>query len=156
MVAIFDIDGTLCALSEERERLLPTKEWLAACDVVAENWNEYHRLAKYEQANEPVKRLLQQYAKEHATIIISTGRPECYREMTEEWLARHGIKYKYLFMRSNGDLRHSHEIKRKVVSWCAFAQNRIAVEDRQQDIDMYLAEGFKVIRVKEGQIDESK
>lgn len=156
MVAIFDIDGTLCALSEERERLLPTKEWLAACDVVAENWNEYHRLAKYEQANEPVKRLLQQYAKEHATIIISTGRPECYREMTEEWLAHHGIKYKYLFMRSNGDLRHSYEIKRKVVGRYAFSQDKIAVEDRQQDIDMYLAEGFQVIKVKEGCIDESR
>ena len=130
-IAIFDIDGTLCAISPERQKCIDAK-----------NWDEFHRLAEFESVNEPVKQLLWQHIKD-SIIIISTGRPEQYYEMTALWLAQNHILYHYLFMRRRDDFRHSYDVKTEIAKVYPRGTERIAVEDRQQDIDMYLAEKLK-------------
>jgi len=144
MVAIFDIDGTLCAISEGRKQLIKQKEW-----------DEFHKLAEFEPVNEPVKRLLQNYEYEGATIIINTGRPSQYRGLTKYWLAKNSIDYDTLFMRDGDDFRHSYEVKADIAD-IFINDERIAVDDREQDLRMYCAKGFKTIKIKGGQINESK
>ena len=46
-------------------------------------------------------------------IIISTARNEKCREATEDKLWDEGIRWDYLYMRKDGDLRPAHEVKRE-------------------------------------------
>jgi len=141
-IVIFDIDGTLCTISEERQKLIETKDW-----------DQFHRLGEYEKVIEPVRLLLYLF-KEEATIVISTGRPDRYRMMTTSWLRDNGIQYNVLAMRPNHDFRPSYEVKERIADYYNTVDTEIiAVEDRQQDIDMYLSKGFTVIKIKGGQIE---
>lgn len=44
-------------------------------------------------------------------IMISTSRPECFRDITREWLWDKGVPYQSLYMRGNNDYRPTLELK---------------------------------------------
>ncbi len=80
--------------------------------------------------------------------IIFTARPVAYREITEEWLRRHNIKFKFLLMRNNGDHRHSLALKREMLAWLplhydvGFEEVKFAADDREDVVAMFLEHGI--------------
>jgi len=82
----FDMDGVLC-----RD---PTRE-------------ENDRGKQYEIF---LKEATPLYLPTHPIFMIVTGRLEQYREQTEEWLAKHGVKYQHLVMRPFGMDHISHKV----------------------------------------------
>jgi len=72
--AVFDIDGVLC---DETEKI---RDWS----------DKQHVLQVRESA-----KLLHWPARE--VLAIATGRKEDEREVTEEWLAAHNVRYKHIF-----------------------------------------------------------
>ncbi|WP_100504056.1 AAA family ATPase [Mycobacteroides abscessus] len=90
---------------------------------------------------------------ENATRIICSGRSDEFRDVTEQWLADHGITYHMLLMRSAGDVRKDSIVKREL-----YEQNikgkyniRVVLDDRDQVVDMWRNElGLKVFQVAEG------
>lgn len=63
--------------------------------------------------NEPVVELVHALMDQvgERRIFIVSGRQDCCRVDTEEWLTRYGIRYRALFMRATGDARKDSDVK---------------------------------------------
>lgn len=79
-------------------------------------------------------------------IVISTARPECYRATTIAWLDSKNIDCVSLFMRPDGDHRHSVDLKRdhlKLIASIHGADNIAdAYDDRPDVVKMYMDNGI--------------
>lgn len=123
---VFDIDGTLTAERYDENNLLTLKENPAMMLV-----------AIAMQAERP--------------LLISTARPEFLREVTELWLAKHGLKPEKIYMRRNSDegipdpavkFEHLQEIILE------YGQPVVWADDNDANIEMLRAEDVPVIHVK--------
>jgi hypothetical protein len=122
---VFDIDGTLTSEHYNEDNLLTLKENPAMMLV-----------AIALQAERP--------------LIISTARPEFLREVTELWLAKHGLMPKEIYMRPNDqegvpdpDIKfvHLQDIKNK------YGQPICWADDNDQNIAMLRNNNVPVIHV---------
>jgi hypothetical protein len=123
---VFDIDGTLTAERYDENNLLTLKENPAMMLV-----------AIAMQAERP--------------LLISTARPEFLREVTELWLAKHGLKPEKIYMRRDSDegipdpavkFEHLQEIILE------YGQPVVWADDNDANIEMLRAEDVPVIHVK--------
>lgn len=86
--------------------------------------------------------------------VILTGRPTSVRGITEEWLARNRVPYKFLLMRNNPDERRSVAIKEQHLDWLAswyeisITQIVEAFDDHPEIVAMYNATGIPAKQVK--------
>lgn len=136
-IAIFDIDGVL---SDHSSRIKLAR---------AKLWNEYHA---YCQEDAPHARMIQLAKLIHIAcgIIICTARPEMYKLETETWLNKHGISYLWLYMRKEGDIRKSDEVKKEMLArikeefmvW-------FAVDDQDHVVKMYREEGVMCLQIED-------
>lgn len=122
---VFDIDGTLTSERYDENNLLTLKENPAMMLV-----------AIAMQAERP--------------LLISTARPEYLREVTELWLARHGLNPEKIYMRSNEDegvadplvkFEHLQDILNE------YGPPVVWADDNDGNIEMLRAEGIPVIHV---------
>ena len=123
---VFDIDGTLTAERYDENNLLTLKENPAMMLV-----------AIAMQAERP--------------LLISTARPEFLREVTELWLAKHGLRPEKIYMRRDSDegipdpavkFEHLQEIILE------YGQPVVWADDNDANIEMLRAEDVPVIHVK--------
>jgi hypothetical protein len=123
---VFDIDGTLTSEYYNQDNLLSLKENSAMMLV-----------AIALQAERP--------------LLISTARPEFLREVTELWLAKHGLNPKRIYMRPNDQegvpdsdikLHHLRHIQKK------YGQPLVWVDDNDANIAMLRENNIPVIHVK--------
>ena len=123
---VFDIDGTLTAERYDENNLLTLKENPAMMLV-----------AIAMQAERP--------------LLISTARPEFLREVTELWLAKHGLNPEKIYMRRNSDegvpdpavkFEHLQDIINE------YGQPVVWADDNDANIEMLRAENVPVIHVK--------
>lgn len=79
-------------------------------------------------------------------VVVSTGRPEALRAVTERWL-RQFFRFDQLFMRPNGDFRLNAEIKRDTLTQTilprAHGRALYAFEDDAQALQMYRESGVR-------------
>ena len=137
---IFDIDGTLSVINEERQELIRKR-----------SWDKFHRLSICSEVNEKVHSALIEHQNQGAVIVLLTGRPERWLDSTEHWLEKKDIYYDMLLMRTNGDRRKSNYSKKEHLDQLRETFNIIeAWDDRQQDIDLFKSYGIKAVKV-EGQ-----
>jgi len=104
-IIIWDLDGTL-ACGKHRLHLLPTEDL-----HLTESWEEFN-LASW--ADNPIQdniRLMQELHKAGYITVILTGRSDIARDMTEDWLDKHGIQYDHMKMREATDNRKDTVIK---------------------------------------------
>ena len=85
-------------------------------------------------------------------VILVSGRDECCRKETEDWLNDNGVRYTKLFMRKEGDNRPDETIKQEI-----FNDNirdnynvRFVLDDRNKVVDMWRQMGLKCLQVEEG------
>lgn len=123
---VFDIDGTLTSEHYNEDNLLTLKENPAMMLV-----------AIALQAERP--------------LVISTARPEYLREVTELWLAKHGLMPKEIYMRPNDQegvpdpeikFVHLQDIQRK------YGQPIVWADDNDLNIEMLRENDVPVIHVK--------
>ena len=122
----FDIDGTLTSEHYNEDNLLTLKENPAMMLV-----------AIALQAERP--------------LIISTARPEFLREVTELWLAKHGLMPKEIYMRPNDqegvpdpDIKFAHLRNIQV----KYGQPIVWADDNDANIEMLRENNVPVIHVK--------
>lgn len=104
-IIIWDLDGTL-ACGKHRLHLLPTENLHST-----ESWVEFN-LASW--ADNPIHdniQLMQEMHKAGYITVILTGRSDIARDMTEDWLDKHGIQYDHMKMREASDNRKATVIK---------------------------------------------
>ncbi len=101
--------------------------------------------------NEPIKHIVNKYSLDHI-IIICSGREDKFRQETERWLIKHGIKHDMILMRKTGDNRKDSIIKQEIFESKIKDKYRIRflLDDRQQVVDMYRSLGLTVLQVAPG------
>lgn len=105
-VVIFDIDGCLADDRWRRGKILPG------------NWDAYHAGIPADQLHEPAAQELRNHLSEGREVAYVTARPESARAATLAWLERNGLPHDtlMLFMRPDGDVTPSPELKVRIVS----------------------------------------
>ena len=140
MKIAFDIDGTLADCTHRRhyvEREPADRDWCA-----------FHEACG---ADEPSPAVLAVLLALHAAghkIAFFSGRGEQYRNVTEFWLALHGVPAEVpVYLRARNDNRADHIVKAEYLEH--FLPDLI-FDDRQSVVDMWRARGIPCFQVAPG------
>ena len=142
---IFDIDGTL-ANCEHRIHWVRSKP---------KNWPAFNRAMKNDTPNWDIVYLLRTFYSDGLTILIASGRSEDDRAVTEKWLnevAKVQGMYEKLYMRASKDYRSDDIVKSEILDQMRIDgyDPTIAVDDRQQVVDMWRNRGLRCLQVAPG------
>jgi len=133
MKVIIDIDNTLCNSNPRFQ--------LATKPNGKIDWDIAH-IPAYIIVDEPfypMIDLVKHYKKRGVEVILLTGRPESVREVTNEWLAKYGVEYDQLIMRSWEDNFLKAPIYKKKMYEKYIQSNVIcAYDDDEKIIDMWV------------------
>lgn len=101
--------------------------------------------------NEPVADVVYALARVGYRVVFCSGREETSRAATEEWIRTHLDVRGPLYMRSAGDRRKDHVVKRELLDEIGRSYAvRGVLDDRQQVVDMWRAAGLTCLQVAEG------
>ncbi len=140
---ICDIDGTLADVQHRLHHL----------EGDPKDWDGFFADMPADPVIEPVARLVQllhavaqaQTGQIDAVLIVS-ARPDerSYREVTEAWLAAHGIPYDRLYMRSGGDFRPDPVVKADLLDQILGDgyDPFLVIDDRPQVVEMWRSFGL--------------
>lgn len=135
---IVDLDGTLTNCDHRLDHLQQTPK----------DWEAFFKAMDKDHVHEwCLELILAMKARGHA-IILLTGRPDDYRDLTTEWLARENIPYEHLFMREASDKRSDSVVKLE------FYKREIAphyevlfcLEDRASVVAMWRGNGIRTLQ----------
>lgn len=139
---IVDIDGTVADLSH-RLHHLERKDWPAFFSQMGDDspiWATINTAYQWREAG-------------HAVLFVS-GRPEDYRETTENWLREVAWfkEYEALLMRPSGDHRPDYVVKEEILDHILGQGWEITAvfDDRPSVIDMWKRRGLHVFQVHAG------
>lgn len=139
---ICDLDGTLC-LIEGRNPYDAANCWSDRLnDAINLILNNYRIAGNSSATSNSVSRL----------IILCSGRSNSDRQPTLNWLKAHNIDYDYLFMRNTGDKRKDSIVKKEILENEIYGKLGVdkidfVLDDRQQVVDMWRAEGITCLQV---------
>lgn len=106
--------------------------------------------------NAPVIDLVKQLAgdpsRQYEAFIFVSGRSECVREKTEQWIQRHICISAPLFMRPDGDTREDSIIKREIYEREILGKYnvRFILDDRNRVVDGWRSLGLPCFQVAPG------
>ena len=128
-IVLCDIDGTVADITH-REHLLKRD------GKGRVNWKAFFALQEKDAVREHIKAMVYESWPD-CEVVFLTGRPEDYREETEQWLADNGFTYRELHMRPFGDRRPDYIIKEEILLTKLDQYDIvIALEDREFVINM--------------------
>ena len=160
MNIVFDIDGTLSnpahrlhfiqrVRDENGERILaPDGSFYPEPD-----WDAFYSACSSDKPIAPmlcVARALSRHRLGNR-VEFWTGRPERTRDLTQMWLAYHGVSLygAQLFMRANDDRRPDVELKEEWLAHTSYWPD-LVFEDRKRVVEMYRSRGILVLQPAEG------
>lgn len=146
MLLILDVDYTL------NHFYPPSIHDFAPPELVGHNnpqlwdWIIEHLSTTEYPVHETAVAVLERLNRCQPLVVVSTGRPEALRAVTERWL-RQFFQFEHVFMRPKGDCRLNAEIKRDVLTQTILplAQGRTvyAFEDDASALEMYRESGVR-------------
>jgi hypothetical protein len=115
------------------------------------DWQAFFRAAGDDAVIEELARLTE-LVDPGLALVLLTARPTVIRDLTLEWLSRHGLRWDLLVMRPDGDFRTSPESKRLAVLELRAAgfDLRLAFDDDRRNVDMFHSEGIPCIYIHSG------
>lgn len=140
---IFDIDGTLADISHRRPYLMGERP----------DWRKFNDEMGADLPNIPVVELYKTlWDSGKYDLILTSGRYEASRKLTENWLFWNNIPFSKIYMRKNGDTRADFIIKQEFLTDIenVGAEILFAVDDRQQVVDMWRRNGIVCLQCDEG------
>ena len=135
---IVDIDSTM-SNTDHRQHFLNN-----GC----KNWRGFFDNMDKDPVNEWCKKLTNSMFNNNIHIVLCSGRPDNYREITKKWLEDNKIHYDYLFMRPRSDSRQDCIIKEIILDYeilSRFSNILFCVDDRKQVIDMWRSRNLTVL-----------
>lgn len=137
---IFDIDGTLADTAHRLYHVTGGRR----------DWDAFFAAMSDDPPVGPIRELLTRL-EGRDEIILCSGRPEDYREVTEEWLARAGIGYSALYMRPEGDRRADHLVKAELLAKMREDgyEPWLAVDDRPSIVAMWRENGITCLQCRD-------
>ncbi len=139
-VVIFDIDGTISDTAHRSHFLTGPKK----------DWDAFYAAMADDATRGPVVDLLRAVA--HVfPVILCTGRPSNYRDVTIKWLNAHAIPFRELYMRAEGDHRDDTIVKREMLQTIRVVFEPIfVVDDRSKVVAMWRSEGLVCFQCASG------
>lgn len=139
---LFDIDGTLADTSH-RDHLVrdpDTRDFPAFFDQM-----------QHDTPIMPVVNLLR-IVSYSLPVILTTGRPETYRQVTEEWLLTHAIPHHILLMRPEGNRQDDTVIKKAMLTILRSADWNplLVIDDRSKVVNMWRENGLICLQAAPG------
>lgn len=134
-VTVFDIDGVLADVSHRLHHI----------ERRPKDWEAFFAAAG-EDPPLPEGVDLARRAAEETVVAYLTGRPEWLRDVTQQWLDRHGLPAGRLVMRRPGDRRPARQTKLELLR--AVHQRtpvRAMVEDDPAVVEVLREHGFAVL-----------
>ena len=132
-IVIVDIDGTLANTDHRIHLIKPV-------DGSKKKWHEFFIRGKDDPIFKHVTETVSALRASGYKIILLTGRPDNYRKVTEEWLAKHNIEYDALYMRPADSREEDFKVKEKIF-WeiCEGDKDKVlcVFEDRKAVIEMW-------------------
>jgi FMN phosphatase YigB (HAD superfamily) len=141
-VIIFDIDGTLANVDHRRHLVEGKKK----------DFNAFYDAMIDDTVFEHVRGMCNMLYSNKWQIFICTGRPEAYREITEQWLKSYGIFYHHLMMRPN-EHKFVSDVKIKKVMLDDIQEHfdvHCCFDDRNQVVEMWRENGVPCFQVAAG------
>lgn len=139
-IVLVDIDGTLADVTHRLHHIRGKGK---------KNWHRFFQAMHKDEPNQIVVDWVKNLAPEYEVVIVS-GRPDNYRELTEAWLEEHGIDYSALHMRRAGDRRPDDVVKREILHQLGKDRIAFVIDDRASVCRMWRAEGLRTFQVAEG------
>jgi len=127
---IFDIDGTLSDASKRQHHMKKTPK---------DRKNFFAEIPN----DAPIMPIVSLYnelcCSDNYRVVLFTGRPENYRESTEEWMEKHALFNRPIFFRKEGDKRPDAVIKKEYYDEITADGSEVdfVVEDRNSVVAMW-------------------
>jgi len=134
LAIICDLDGTLANI-DHRKHYVEKKG--------KKDWKNFFLEMSLDDLNDWCKKLLEQMSLRY-DVILCTGRPETFRQETEDWLKVHEIPYQRLLMRPAKDMRSDDEMKSSLYEQEIAPLYEIVfiVDDRPSAVNMWRKKGL--------------
>ncbi len=137
---ICDLDGTLCDCSERRQFM----------EQEPKDWKNFYYGIPYDKCNQWCKEILRRFYRDYHIVLMS-GRPDNYKTETIQWLKDNFINYHTLLMRKEGDHRKDSIVKLELFGKIRESGEILfSIDDRQQVVDMWRAEGVTCLQCDYG------
>ena len=135
--AIVDIDGTI---SDARHRLHFVLQR-------PKDYEAFHSRCGEDPVIPSVRRVVSALS-ELFKVVLVTGRPDTYRDITMDWLDSNAVIYDELHMRPAGDTSPAAQFKSRVLFELVSKGHEIflAIEDQQSVVDMWRANGVHCLQ----------
>ena len=105
---LFDIDGTLADI-EHRRRFV---------EADPPNWGGFFKRMGDDVPNEGVVKLYKTlWDSGEYEILVLSGRPERYRDVTEQWFIWNDIPFTKIMMRRSNDMRSDVIVKQEMLKY---------------------------------------
>lgn len=132
--AIIDIDGTLADCRHRLHHVLPGQK---------RDWDAFFAAMDEDGLIDPVASVVRSLADRYK-IVLCSGRPENYRDVTEAWLDRNSVPRDALYMRPAGDTRADHIVKGQILDGIKADgfDPFVVIDDRQSVVDMWRERGL--------------
>ena len=141
-IILVDLDGTLCDITH---RLHFVK------DVEKKDWKSFFEAMVDDVPRQEIMDLCHQFIKEGKEVIYCSGRPDNYRDLTEDWLAKHKAPHCRLIMRQANDKRPDTLTKQDMLDkYIDKSKVVLVIDDRPSIIRMWESNGLKVKDVGKG------
>lgn len=140
---VCDIDGTAAKIDHRLHYVQgPGKR----------DWKSFFKEMNKDEVNFWCRNILQGLQKDHI-IVMCSGRPDSYREVTETWLKEHKFKYDQLFMRPRDDHRDDSLIKEILLDFEILTRYDVefTIDDRKRVVDMWRRRGLTCLACAEGE-----
>ena len=139
---IFDVDGTL---SDPTHR----KHWIAS---KPRNWNAWNAGMSLDKPQLDVIAFMSVARSMGLSVVISTGREETHRDVTDRWFRNYGIGYQAMYMRKTKDYRDDSIVKKEMLDLMRKeGYNPVLVfDDRDRVVKMWREKGLRCFQVQEG------
>lgn len=137
---ICDLDGTLCNVDHRLHFVQgPGKK----------NWKGFFEGLKDDTVNEWCSDILM---KSDEKIVLCSGRTDCYRNITQDWLGENLMFYDDLFMRYRDDFRQDNIVKEVLLDFEILTryQPYFIIDDRKQVVDMWRKRGYTCLQCAPG------
>ena len=135
---VFDLDGTLADDTHRHHYLAGEPR----------DWEAYFQQAGWDRPTAMVAVAQGLFKTRDCRVEIWTGRSGKYRENTVSWLARHGVPYSKLRMRTEGDYRPDTEVKGEWLASCSEGERPVLVfDDRTKTVAWWREQGIMCAQV---------
>lgn len=137
---VFDIDGTLSNVGH-REHLVRK---------YPKDFDAFYQAMDKDLPRAEIIDLCNLHFNNGWRVLLFTGRPNLYRDLTSKWLEKHQVHYHDLFMRPDDQwFEPDYKVKQQMIDQID-GEIHLAVDDRDQAVAMWRKNGIVCLQCAEG------